>query len=95
MWTIDTYQVDTTKHLLICPGKKIEKLSPKEFLVLQKLYSNKKQVVTRKQLLEEIWENDLSEESLNNIISQLRKKFTQDKCISIQTYPCIGYQLDF
>ena len=95
MWTIDTYQVDTTKHLLICPDKKIEKLSPKEFLVLQKLYSNKKQVVTRKQLLEEIWGNDLSEESLNNIISQLRKKFTQDKCISIQTYPCIGYQLDF
>ncbi|WP_278940450.1 response regulator transcription factor [Parabacteroides johnsonii] len=95
MWTIDTYQVDTTKHLLICPDKKIEKLSPKEFLVLQKLYSNKKQVVTRKQLLEEIWRNDLSEESLNNIISQLRKKFTQDKCISIQTYPCIGYQLDF
>lgn len=53
------------------------------------------QVDTRKQLLEEIWGNDLSEESLNNIISQLRKKFTQDKCISIQTYPCIGYQLDF
>lgn len=39
--------------------------------------------------------NDSSEESLNNIISQLRKKFMQDKCISIQTYPCIGYQLDF
>ena len=50
---------------------------------------------TVKQLLEEIWGNDSSEESLNNIISQLRKKFMQDKCISIQTYPCIGYQLDF
>ena len=31
------------------------------------------QVDTRKQLLEEIWGNDSSEESLNNIISQLRK----------------------
>ena len=95
MWRIGTYQVDTAKHLLIYPDEKIEKLFPKEFQVLQKLYSNKGQVVTRKQLLKEIWGNDSSEESLNNIISQLRKKFMQDKCISIQTYPCIGYQLDF
>lgn len=95
MWRIGTYQVDATKHLLIYPDERIEKLFPKEFQVLQKLYSNKGQVVTRKQLLEEIWGNDSSEESLNNIISQLRKKFMQDKCISIQTYPCIGYQLDF
>lgn len=95
IWKIGTYQVDTAKHLLIYPDERIEKLFPKEFQVLQKLYSNKGQVVTRKQLLEEIWGNDSSEESLNNIISQLRKKFMQDKCISIQTYPCIGYQLDF
>ncbi|WP_456086938.1 winged helix-turn-helix domain-containing protein [Parabacteroides sp.] len=53
------------------------------------------QVVTRKQLLEEIWGNDSSEESLNNNIAQLRKKLSQDKNIHIQTYPCIGYQLDF
>ncbi|MCD7849078.1 MAG: helix-turn-helix domain-containing protein [Parabacteroides sp.] len=39
--------------------------------------------------------DDLSDESLNNIIAQLRKKFQQDQHISIQTYPCIGYQLDF
>lgn len=95
IWTIRTYQVDTAKHHLIGPNKRIEKLSPKEFQVLQKLYSNKGQVVARKQLLEEIWGNDLSEESLNNIISQLRKKFRLDECIHIQTYPCIGYQLDF
>ena len=35
------------------------------------------QVDTRKQLLEEIWGNDSSEESLNNIISQLRKNSGQ------------------
>lgn len=35
------------------------------------------QVDTRKQLLEEIWGNDSSEESLNNIISQLRKNSSQ------------------
>ena len=34
-------------------------------------------VDTRKQLLEEIWGNDSSEESLNNIISQLRKNSGQ------------------
>ena len=35
------------------------------------------QVDTRKQLLEEIWGNDSSEESLNNFISQLRKNSGQ------------------
>ena len=35
------------------------------------------QVDPRKQLLEEIWGNDSSEESLNNIISQLRKNSGQ------------------
>ena len=39
------------------------------------------QVDTRKQLLEEIWGNDSSEESLNNIISQLRKNSGQTNTI--------------
>ncbi len=44
------------------------------------------QVDTRKQLLEEIWENDSSEESLNNIISQLRKNSGQTNTfISVHT----------
>ena len=95
IWTIDTYRVDTAKHLLICPDEKIEKLLPKGFLVLEMLYSNRGQVITRKQLLEKIWGNDSSDESLNNIVSQLRKKFRSDEHIHISTYPCIGYQLDF
>ena len=44
------------------------------------------QVDTRKQLLEEIWGNDSSEESLNNIISQLRKNSGQTNTfISVNT----------
>ena len=44
------------------------------------------QVDTRKQLLEEIWGNDSSEESLNNIISQLRKNYGQTNTfISVHT----------
>jgi DNA-binding winged helix-turn-helix (wHTH) protein len=38
--------------------------------------------------------NDSSEESLNNVISQFRKKFRSDEHIHISTHPCIGYQLD-
>ena len=64
-------------------------------VVLEMLYSNRGQVITRKQLLEKIWGNDSSDESLNNIVSQLRKKFRSDEHIHISTYPCIGYQLDF
>lgn len=48
------------------------------------------QVDTRKQLLEEIWGNDSSEESLNNIISQLRKNSGQTNTfISVHTRYCI------
>lgn len=44
------------------------------------------QVDTRKQLLEEIWGNDSSEESLDNIISQLRKNSGQTNTfISVHT----------
>ena len=44
------------------------------------------QVDTRKQLLEEIWGNDSSEESLNNIISQIRKNSGQTNTfISVHT----------
>ena len=44
------------------------------------------QVDTRKKLLEEIWGNDSSEESLNNIISQLRKNSGQTNTfISVHT----------
>ena len=44
------------------------------------------QVDTRKQLLEEIWGNDSSEESQNNIISQLRKNSGQTNTfISVHT----------
>lgn len=95
VWTIGNYRVNTEKHLLIYPNKKIQSLCPKEFLVLQRLFFNKGQVVTRKLLLEEIWENDSSDESLNNIIAHLRKYFRQDERIRIKTYPCIGYLLDF
>lgn len=94
-WIIGTYQVDAEKHLLTHPGKEVERLSPKEFQVLQMLFSNRGKVVTRKQLLEEIWRNDSSDESLNNIIYDLRKKFKPDEHICIRTHPSIGYQLDF
>ena len=95
IWTIGSYWVDAAKHQLHCPDKSIKNLSPKEFQVLQKLFANKGQVVTRESLLQEVWGNDSSTESLNNIITLLRKKLQQDSSIKIKTYSCIGYQFDF
>ena len=54
------------------------------------------QVDTRKQLLEEIWGNDSSEESLNNIISQLRKNSGQtnrQSGIQLQIQICTSIKL--
>lgn len=58
--------------------------SEKQLLAIWKIGTY--QVDTRKQLLEEIWGNDSSEESLNNIISQLRKNSGQTNTfISVHT----------
>lgn len=71
----------------------IKTLSQKEFLVLQMLLKNKRETVPRIRLLQNIWENEEANESLNNCINALRKYIKNDEQVSIETVKGYGYCL--
>lgn len=93
--TIDSLVIDAAARKVTREGIDIQ-LTAKEFLLLQYLAKNVNRVVTRVQLLENVWEIDFDPES--NIIDvylyQLRKKL--DKRFSepmIETIIGAGYKL--
>lgn len=79
-------------------GKKILRLTPKEFKILEQLLLHAGEVVSRATLLEHVWDdqaNPLSN-SLDMHISALRKKVDGTRKTSIiKTIPGIGYKLAF
>lgn len=89
------YRVDTTSHQLFYKEKLVASLRSKEFSVLQLLLENKEKTVQRMDLQEQIWGDDRFEESLNNVISLLRKYLNQDPRIKIQTIKKVGYILSY
>jgi two-component system response regulator VicR len=71
--------IDTTKHRLTKRGVEVP-LTPKEFLMLAHLAQNRGEIVTRKQLIQEIWGEDFVEEtsSVAVFIRKLREKIEED-----------------
>lgn len=69
------------------------RLPMKDFQVLHQLLLKQRETVTRTELLNSIWHNDLAEESLNNILTNLRKIVKKDSRIEIQTIKKTGYTL--
>jgi len=71
-------------------------LTRKENTLLEILYENKNTVVTKEQLVNRIWgESDykMKENSLNNLLSTIRKNLSLDSDISIVTIPKKGCKL--
>ncbi len=71
-------------------------LQKNESAVLAYLCKNLDKVVSKKEMLEEIWgEKDIQvrEASLYNILFSLRNKLNGDPTITIQTIPKVGYKL--
>lgn len=71
-----------------------KQLTPLEYGVLNMLYDYKEEVVTYEQLSEKVWckKYELTEASMNNVISKLRKIFENDASVSLQTLKNIGYK---
>ncbi len=71
------------------------KLSSKEFDILQFLYNNRDRVITRDNLLDNIWGFDYQPTSrtVDNFILRLRQKIDEDKTQHIITVHGIGYKL--
>lgn len=89
--------IDFTKRIISVNGKEIE-ITPTEYEVLKLLVVNLGNVVTRRQLLSQVWGKSEKTEGalhlLNVTVRNLRAKLSRegDESISIITEPCIGYR---
>lgn len=93
--SIDNLDLDPIKHIVI-RGKKIIKLTPKEFAILELLLRRKHEVVTRTQVIEHVW--DYNFDSLSNVVDvfmgTLRKKIDRGcKTKLIHTLHGVGYTI--
>jgi len=91
-------RIDLSKRWVSVEGNKVE-LTPKEYSVLSKLALSPNCVITQKQLLQEIWGPNHSEDShyLRIIVSHLRQKLGDDPAEPgyIRTEAGVGYRLIF
>ncbi len=87
-------RIDFSKNVAMYYGKQIE-FTPKEFKALCLLYTNRKQIVTKRHFMEKLWSIDdayIDEHTLTTIISRLRKKIEVEGRRYIKTSYGIGYQ---
>ena len=95
----DTYDdgklfLDFSEQAASLNGKKLN-LSSMEFKMLNLFRHNPKQVLTRRQLLEKLWdvdENYIDEHTLTTTISRIRSKIEVDGGTYIKTLYGMGYQ---
>lgn len=87
------FALKVSTHKLYCEDRIERHLPMKDFQVLHQLLLKRGETVTRTELLNSIWQNELAEESLNNVVTNLRKILKKDPLIEIQTIKKAGYTL--
>ncbi|MEN9649676.1 MAG: hypothetical protein RL094_643 [Candidatus Parcubacteria bacterium] len=93
--TLDDLTVDVSRHT-VKKGEKNVYLTRKEFMLLECLMKNGGQVVSRAQIMEQVWNYD-SDPFSNTIeahVRNLRKKLDKGKKKLIHTVSGRGYKLD-
>ena len=89
-------QADFEKRLITVSGQEVH-LTPNEYKLLQVLIKHAGRVVTQRQLLNEVWGPQHTEQSqyLRVYVAQLRRKLEQDPARPryLQTEPGVGYRL--
>ena len=88
--------LDTRANQLVVDGEMIQ-VEPKLVELIEFLYSNQNQVVTRDALLENVWKGQIvSDNAVSRAISQVRKLLEQssDPVPQIETIPRVGYRLN-
>lgn len=84
-----------TDHRLEYLDESVKTLNPKEYQLLCFLLHNKGEIMSRQDILLEVWGNEDANESLNNYIAYLRNELRLDPQIEIQTIRKTGYRLIF
>jgi two-component system KDP operon response regulator KdpE len=89
-------EVDLDKRLVKVEGKEVH-LTPNEYKMLQVLIKHSGKVLTQRQLLNEVWGPNSTEQAqyLRVYIAQLRRKLERDPARPrhLQTEPGVGYRL--
>ncbi|MFZ4932036.1 response regulator transcription factor [Chryseobacterium sp. Mn2064] len=93
---IGQYQLDTQKLQLSHPNGNV-RLTAREQELLLYLLKHNHTMITRDNILDHIWEtNDyFTGRSLDVFISRLRKYFSNDEEVKIQSLRGIGFEVDF
>ena len=88
------YTVDTETHVLSFRGCNEKTLGNTEFATLKLLWINKGEVVPRQDLKDTVWRGvQCSEESLNNVMYNLRRYFAKDASIHLETLRGEGFKM--
>jgi len=91
-------EADFEKRQVTVGGQEVH-LTPNEYKLLQVLIKHAGRVVTQRQLLNEVWGPQHTEQSqyLRVYVAQLRRKLEQDPARPryLQTEPGVGYRLSF
>lgn len=90
----DSISLDQKRMLVFCGTEEIA-LSPLEYQVLLYLLRHKGKTVTRRKLLEEIWDingNYVNDNTLTVTIKRLREKLHQPSCL--KTVRSVGYLME-
>jgi two-component system KDP operon response regulator KdpE len=89
-------EVDLDKRVVKVHGEEVH-LTPNEYKLLQVLIKHAGKVLTQRQLLQEVWGPNSTEQAqyLRVYIAQLRRKLEQDPARPrhLQTEPGVGYRL--
>lgn len=83
------------KRMLVFSGTEEVSLSPSEYQLLLYLLQNKEKTVTRRKLLEEIWDssgNYVNDNTLTVTMKRLREKLHQPDCL--KTVRSVGYRME-
>lgn len=87
----DKFSINRDRYVVIMDGEE-SRIPKKEFELLYLLASNKNKVITRQQILEEVWGKDVVvvDRTIDVHIRRIRKKVGSDV---IQTVKGVGYKL--
>lgn len=90
---IGAYSFDT-RRLILTHGSTEQKLTQREGVLVQFLYSHRNQLLRREEILKAVWNNDdfFSGRSMDVFISKLRKYFKEDPSIRIESIRGIGLE---
>ena len=90
---IGAWKVELDSGRMTC-GQRLERLQPRVLHVLKFLVQRQGKVVSKQQLLQDVWNGvAVTENALAQTISVLRAVFSSDTAVRIETIPTLGYRL--